>query len=116
MPRNQDLPEVIRDRHGNPIHRSRNLAGIRRYVAGCTRYQHNQIIKTLAIDAIGMGWEGKLSIVFDDGSSYETNFASYFVLLGFVKRWRNVRGAPLVVNGQSWGTVRPDHPAFANAR
>ena len=35
----------------------------------------------------------KLSILFENGCSFETNFASYTVLNGFVRRWRNVHGA-----------------------
>ena len=87
----------IRDRDGNVIGRSRNLRGIRRYVS-------SHLVKALAVDRVGNG-EGKLLILFDDGSSYETNFASFSVLLGFVRRWRNVYGAPLRVNGQDAGTV-----------
>jgi hypothetical protein len=111
MPRHDNLPEVIRDRDGNPIHRSRNLAGIRRYVGG----RHAPIIRNLLVHAIGTS-AGKLMILFEDGSSYETVFNDYGRLLSFVKNWRNVHGSPFLVNGVDAGTVHRNHPAFANAR
>jgi hypothetical protein len=97
--------EVIRDRDGNAIRTSRNLSGIRRYVA------KGPAIKTLAIDPTGeKGLDGKLSILFTDGSSYETNFDSYSVLRGWVRRWRNAHGAPLLVGGKDCGEVTPRNP------
>ncbi len=94
--------ENILNRKGEVISRSRNLAGIRRYVG-------NHIIKVLSVSRIGNGDEGKLCILFEDGSSFETNFADFGVLCGFVRRWRNVRGAPLVFCGDKAGVVRRDH-------
>ena len=98
--------QVIRDRDGNVIGRSRNLRGIRRYVA-------DHIITTLAIDELPQG-EGKLCILFDNGASFETNFASYTVLRDFVRRWRNVYGAPLVINGFPAGEVYSKHTMQEN--
>ena len=96
----------IRDRDGHVISKSRNLAGIRRYVGGHTP----PLIKVLDVSEIG-DKEGKLCILFENGSSFETNFASYSVLKGFVNRWRNVHGAPLTVNGQHAGVVSAHNPA-----
>ena len=93
--------EVIRDRDGNVIGRSRNLRGIRSYVS-------NHIITTLAIDELPHG-EGKLCILFDNETSFETNFASYTALQDFVRKWRNVYGAPLVINGFPVGKVHAKH-------
>lgn len=88
---------VIRDRNGNIIQRSQNLAGIRRYVG-------KHAVKVLSIT--GLQYEaGKLCILFENGASYETNFASFDVLRDFVARWRNVYGAPLIVNGVACGVV-----------
>jgi len=95
-----DFGCVIRDRDGNVIQRSANLAGIRRYVGGL----RPPIIKVLDISRIG-DHEGKLSILFENGASYETNFASFAGLCDFVGRWRNVHGAPLTVNGEPMGAV-----------
>lgn len=89
--------EVIRDKYGNPIKTSRNLRGIREYVS-------DHIIKFLAIHRIARG-RGKLEILFEDKSSYETNFESYIVLKDFVRKWRNVYGSPLIVNGEEAGEV-----------
>jgi hypothetical protein len=95
----------IRERDGNVISKSRNLAGIRRYVGGHTA----PLIKVLDVSEIAHN-EGKLCILFENGSSFETNFASYSVLKGFVSRWRNVYGAPLTVNGQPEGVVSARNP------
>lgn len=98
--------EVIRDCEGNVISQSKNLAGIRRYVGKHT-------IKWLAIDTIGKnGLEGKLMILFGDGSSFETNFASYTVLKIWIRNWRNVYGAPLLVNGRPKGIVEYYNPSL----
>ena len=59
----------IRDRDGNVISKSRNLAGIRRYVGGHTP----PLIKVLDVSEIG-DEEGKLCILFENGCSFETNF------------------------------------------
>ena len=100
----KDLPEKIRDRDGNVIRQSRNLAGIRRYVGGL----HPPIIKTMDISQVGDN-EGKLSILFEQGQSYETNFPCFVSLALFVRGWRNVYGAPLTVNGEPSGKVNSDH-------
>jgi hypothetical protein len=102
---------VIRDTHGNIIQRSRNLAGIRRYVS-------KNPIKLLAIfgeDKASKNpdlYPGKLLILFADGASYEVNFASFYVLKGFVRRWRNVYGADLRVNSDLCGKVSSSNPAL----
>jgi hypothetical protein len=88
---------VIRNKDGEVIQRSRNLAGIRRFVG-------SRLIKVLAVDRIEDG-EGKLMILFENGDSYETNFASFTVLADFVRRWRNVYGAPLLIGGKDAGMV-----------
>jgi hypothetical protein len=89
---------VIRDRDGSAVRQSRNLRGIRTYVG-------KNLVKVLAIDRLANG-EGKLLILFDNGHSFETNFADYTVLRDFVRRWRNVYGAPLRVNGKDAGIIK----------
>jgi hypothetical protein len=97
--------DFIRDTDGKIIQKSRNLAGIRRYVS-------NHVIKVLSISPIGNEKypEGKLLILFEDRSSFETNFASYHVLRNMVRNWRNVYGSPLVVAGQDCGKVEFKNP------
>lgn len=95
----------IRDKDGNVVQESRNLRGIRRYVGGF----RPPIIKKLAIDEID-GLSGKLCILFENGNSFETNFMSFAVLAGFVRRWWNVHGSPLLINGQDAGVVSSTHP------
>lgn len=108
-------PCVIRDAQGNIIQRSRNLAGIRRYVS-------NHAIAVIAIDRIGeihkhptsgrVYSEGKLMILFRDRSSYETNFSCFSVLANIVRNWRNVYGAPIRVMGTNTGTVSYSNPTL----
>jgi hypothetical protein len=93
---------IIRDTNGNPIQSSRNLRGIRRYVS-------NHLVKVLSIDPIANSF-GKLCILFEDGASFETNFASYEVLKNFVRNWRNVYGAPLVIDTKDCGKVAYNNP------
>lgn len=99
--------EVIRDTFGNVIHRSKNLSGIRRYVGG----SHPRLIKILAINRVGDD-EGKLCILFEDRSSFETNFFSFDCVKRMVRNWRNVYGARLVVNGVDAGEVGYRNPAL----
>ncbi len=80
---------VILDHFGKPIQRSRNLAGIRRYVG-------KHLIKKMSIRPIA-DMEGELLILFENGATYETNFGSYEVLVDFVARWRNVYGANVIL-------------------
>lgn len=101
--------ESIRDCEGNIIRRSRNLAGIRRFVGG----RHAPIIRRMAIDRLADG-EGKLSIIFEGGASFKTSFACYTVLKDFVRRWRNVHGAPILVNGVDAGIASSTNPALAD--
>lgn len=96
--------EVIRDRGGNVIRRSRNLRGIREHVSG-------RLVKGLSVDRIG-AHEGRLCVLCEDGTSYETTFASFGVLVDFVRRWRNVYGAPLYTGGRPAGLVAYDNPAL----
>ena len=94
--------EVIRDRDGNEISRSRNLRGIHSYV-------RDHAIAVLAIDEFGVG-EGKLMILFNDGSSFETNFSSFETLRYHVRAWRNVYGANLLYCGKPCGVVSYYNP------
>lgn len=93
--------EYIYDQHGTVISRSRNLAGIRRYVS-------NHLIDEIRLVRTNQN-EGKLSIRFDDGATFETTFASYSVLIDWVRRWRNVYGAALTVQGDPAGAVSYDN-------
>ena len=97
-------PEVIRNSDGNIIKTSRNLRGIREHVS------HN-LVKVVGIDRIGdKHLEGKLLILFENGDSYETNFASYEVLCDFLGRWRNIYGAKLIIGGSDCGTISSKNP------
>lgn len=92
----------ILDRDGKVISQSRNLRGIRRY-AGKHVVKILDISNTRNFDCILDG--GLLSILFEGGVSFQTDFASFEVLRDFVRRWRNVWGAPLLVNGENKGEI-----------
>lgn len=92
-------PENIRNRHGEVIRSSKNLRGVRSFLS-----ETRSPIKILALDDLEERG-AKLSILWENGDNYETNFASFQVLVEFVQRWRNARGAPLMVNGEMKGTV-----------
>lgn len=92
----------IRDRNGGIVSSSRDSRGIRRYVS-------NNRIKVLAIDRLQDN-QGKLLILFENGSSYEENWCSFFLLCDSLRRWRNVYGSPLRVNGEDKGKVGKDNP------
>jgi hypothetical protein len=94
--------EYIRNRDGEVIQSSRNLAGIRRYVG-------KHIIKQLDIFPLGSG-EGQLSILFESGNSFQTNFVSYTVLKEFVRNWRNCYGCPFSIGGEDKGKLAFDNP------
>lgn len=102
----------IRDANGNVVQSSANLSGVRRWITGiqvigCPKRQ----IQKIAIDQFGHG-EGKLSILFGEGYSFETNFASFAALAGFVRSWRNAYGAELLINGIPSGVVNLKNDAL----
>lgn len=109
MLQKRELREVIRNASGNVIARSANLAGIRRYVG-------KHIIKMMAIDRQLPSSAGTLLILFDNGSSFQTNFASHNILCDFVRRWRNVYGAPLLLDGLPSGKVSKDNPRDSDGK
>ncbi len=86
---------VIRDKDGNIISRSQDLRGIRRYVGS----YHAGPIKMIDISQLPKG-EGKLSILFENGANFETNFASFTVLEISIANWRNLYGARISVDGE----------------
>lgn len=89
--------EIIRDQHGAPIRTSRNLRGI-------LTHARTRIIKRITADPLP-NHEGKLCVLFEGGDNYETNFASYEVLLGWLVSRRSWYGAPLTVNGCEVGEL-----------
>lgn len=102
--------EKILDKEGNVIRSSRNLRGIRDYVAMRRRYgvRHIAGIHLYAMSDL----TGEMLITFHDGVNYKTTFASFAVLIDWVSRWRNVYGSPLFVNGESKGKVDSRNPAL----
>jgi hypothetical protein len=102
--------EVVKDANGKIVQRSRNLAGIRRYVS-------NHLITKLCVGRILFdGYnEAKLVIQFDNGCYFVSEWGSYTCLKGFVRRWRNVYGAPFEVEGVPSGTVSYHNQALLDS-
>lgn len=90
---------VIRNKNGEIVNSSRNMRGIRRVVG-------KQLVKSVAIDHLPAD-EGKLCILFDNGDSYETNFASFEVLKHCLRNWRNLYGALLTIDGNRASPIVP---------
>lgn len=98
--------QYIYDRAGKVISRSKNLAGIRRYV----NKHGGGSIKLLEIKGLEDG-RGHLEITFKDGSYFSTFFGCYEVLLGWVYRWWKVAPAPMKLNGvrcRQWDLPRTE--------
>ena len=89
--------ETIYNKVMQPVRRSRNLRGIREHVSATP-------VAMIRINDIANGC-GYLYVDFANGDLYETTFASFTVLKEFVRRWRNVYGAPITVNGKLSGFV-----------
>ena len=72
---------------GAVVNKSKNLAGVRRYA---------QKVPIRRIDLVRRpNGEGEIRVVFDNGAHFHTLFASWVVMEGWVKNWRNARGVPV---------------------
>jgi hypothetical protein len=96
------------DQHGNRIRRSRNLAGIRRYVA---RWPVKQV-EIKVIERPRGDTEGGVRIDFTNGYYWVGRFADYHVLKWALRNWRNLYGAKLIVNDQDAGQISYRNPAL----
>lgn len=65
----------------------------------------------VAISSLPRG-EGFLRIDFMNGDYFETTFADFGVLMHALRNWRNLYGAPLVVDGKHRGKVAYGNPAL----
>ncbi len=81
----------IRDYKRKIISSSRNLRGIRRHLQWYN-------VRFVDISRVGMG-KGQLSILFDNGDTFQCNFASFSVLKETIRNWRNLYGVRLLVDG-----------------
>jgi hypothetical protein len=100
-------PQLIYSADHAIVNRSRNLAGVRRYVR-----THAIAELHIAQRALGQtgGW---LYLVFQNGASFQTTFADYRVLAGFVLRWRAVYGTELWIGGhKQTSTISAKHPSL----
>ena len=91
----------ILDSNGNVKSQSKNLRGIR---AHCSK----NVAKIIDISPVGNG-EGQLSILFDNGDSFQCNFADWDVLVTSVRNWRNLYGVRFSYCGNERGTLSYDH-------
>jgi len=93
----------IHNTNGDIIRRSKNLQGIRRFAS-------QEGIERVEIRRFADG-EGLLTVHFC-GAHTDVNFASFSILQGFVRQWRNAHGAPLLVDGIPSGIVTTKNPAL----
>jgi hypothetical protein len=92
---------IIRDYNGNEICRTHGLLGLRRYTV-----DHNP--KLVAIDKIA-DTNGKLSILFEDKSSCETNVISFEDLKLVIYNWTELYGCSLLINTVFSGKINKDN-------
>ena len=85
------------DENGHPMRKSRNLRGIREYVS-------RMPVKLIRIQQLDKG-EGGIRVDFTNNWYWLGRFASFGVLKWALRSWRNLYGAPLIVNGEPSGTV-----------
>lgn len=97
---------TIRDKFGLPVSQSHNLRGIRRAAS------KDSVVKVDICKVYDS--EGQLSILFENGNSFQCNFASFAVLAGTVRRWKNLWGSILSINGMECGNVGPKHMLLEN--
>lgn len=90
--------EYIYDKDGKVISKSKNLRGIRRYVAT------NAIEKVMLFSQ-----EAGIRIVFKNGDYWKSQFADYSVLRWMVSNWRNIYGASLIIDNYFAGVVYKNH-------
>lgn len=90
----------IRSRHGGVVWRSKNLRGL----TVCAR---KLAVETVSIACNYLSGRGDafLSVVFIGGATCTVPFASFAVLLAYVRRWRTAYGALLEVDGIPRGRV-----------
>ena len=86
---------------GKTVVRSRNLAGVRRYL-------RNHLVTRVNI------WQfadsrhselGALEILFDKGEWYRTRWESFSLLKWALRNWRNLYGVPLFIHGKPCGKI-----------
>jgi hypothetical protein len=82
-----NAPLVVVAPDGRVLNRSRNLAGIRKFVG------KDPI--TRIVLARRSGGEGTLKLTLYSGATFEAPFADYTVMRNFVARWRNASGVPV---------------------
>lgn len=85
--------EIIKDKNGKVIKRSRNLRGLREYAS-------KNIIKLIRFENLGK-FGGRSTVIFDAGETSITVWADYNVMTDKLTNWSMFKGAPVeyVKNG-----------------
>jgi hypothetical protein len=93
---------IIRDHNGNQVRSSRNLRGI-------VEHMRRRLVKVVGLSQIlppdirerfpKTDGRGKLMILWEDGTSVETEFMSFGCLCEWVRARSWLRGSPLVIDG-----------------
>jgi hypothetical protein len=91
----------ILNKDGETIRRSRNLRGLREHA-------RKHLVESIKIYRLA-DERGQLNVYFSNGDHFTTAFASFGVLCGWIRTWRNAYGAELWVNGGTFGKVERDN-------
>lgn len=92
---------------GEPIRKSRNLRGIRQHIS-------RNLVRQVNIYPLPDG-DGVLDIRFNNGDWFRGHWADFGVLKNALRNWRNLYGAPLLINGVPKGMLRYQNPALLEA-
>jgi hypothetical protein len=103
------MPRLL-DKNGEIVAAHINLGWIRRHTHNAIEVCINK--QTVQDNRHPFQASGILIIQFNDGSRYLADFASFTVLQGVVRRWRNLYGTSLVVNNEPCGEVEHSNPAL----
>jgi hypothetical protein len=95
------------DESGRAVRKSRNLRGIREYVS-------QMPVQRVLIQELDKG-HGGIRVDFVNHWCWKGRFASFGTLKWALRSWRNLFGAPLIVNGTPSGTVGYRNAALQEA-
>ena len=104
----RNIENKIYNVEGKVVRRSRNLRGIRLHI-------NRNLVKRVEI-AENLDGTGTFKVLFENGDHYETEWASYTVLLWSLRNLRGLYGAPLTINGEDAGTVEHGNEKLQSAQ
>lgn len=98
--------EAVLTPAGKAVFTSRNLAGIQRAIS-------RDLVKSVRIDHFPDKFphgNGRLRVLFQNGNRYETDFASYEVLKGWLRGRLWLHGVPIKTSDEGSGVIGKKFP------